>query len=140
MKLIERVFFIIFLLGSFMVYVELSGGALFISISLTILACIYFYLGAALFNGVRLRKIFSKKAWSEVKGWMIASAVFCGVWLSILIVGIMFKALILEGANLMLNIGLIGTIISLIWYALKIKDKTMLVLLSVWVVIGLICI
>ena len=83
-------------------------------IILTIQSVIYFYLGFALLNGIRLRKLFKKVSFSEIGTPRIIAAVILGICLSTLIIGMMFKLLFLPGANEMLSIGLISILVSLV--------------------------
>ena len=114
MKLAEKILILLALLFAYMKYKLFPGANEMLMIILTIQSVIYFYLGFALLNGIRLRKLFKKVSFSEIGTPRIIAAVILGICLSTLIIGMMFKLLFLPGANEMLSIGLISILVSLV--------------------------
>lgn len=101
------------------------GSGILTVLSLSSLTMIYFYLSFALFNDIRLRKIFKKESYKGISTLRIVGAIGAGLALSITIVGLMFKFQSWPGASFNLGIGLVGllivTIIGLIKYS---KNKS----------------
>lgn len=83
-----------------------TGGTLFIGLSLSALACIYYPLGFFFFNSIKATKIFKKEAYKGMSILRGIGSVFVGLILSITLVGILFKILDLEGSGFMLLTGL----------------------------------
>ncbi len=103
----------------------IPGGGVLTVLTLSILSMIYFYLGFALFNDIRLRKIFKKDSYKEISSLRILGAVGVGLALSMTTIGLMFKFQSWPGADFNLGAGLLGllivTIIGLIKYS---KNKS----------------
>lgn len=70
-----------------------------------LLSCLYFYLGFAHFNEIPFRKIFKKSSYKEISTGCIAGSIGLGISFSIIIIGFLFKFLILPGSHEMLIIG-----------------------------------
>ncbi len=123
MKKTEIVLIAIGLLGLVFRLLHLPGGAFFILIPFLILALSYMYLGFALFNGIKLRKIFKKDSYHNIKTARIIGAIGTGLALNITIFGIIFRFLYYPGASFLLIFGLISTsIIAIISIQKKQKD------------------
>ena len=87
------------------------GGGVLTVLALSTLSIIYFYLGFALFNDIRLRKIFKKDSYKEISSSRILGAVGAGITLSMTTIGLMFKFQSWPGADLNLGVGLFGLLI-----------------------------
>lgn len=85
---------------------HIPGGIFLMVISSTLLSIFYYVLGFALFNGISGRMIFKRESYQNMKPWHILGAIVLGWTYSTLILGIMFKVLLLPGASMMLIVGL----------------------------------
>ena len=110
MKLTEKILAIAIVIGLVLKFLFVPGGEDLTLIAFLILACIYYPLGFLFFNQIRLRNIFKKKAYENVTVGKIVMAIIVGINLSIVCVGILFKLLILPGADEMLIIGVAGVL------------------------------
>jgi 4-hydroxybenzoate polyprenyltransferase len=110
-------------LGLIFKLLHLPGGALFILVPFIILALTYMYLGFALFNGIKFRKIFKKDSYHNIKTPRIIGAIGTGLALNCSIFGIIFRFLNYPGASYLLLFGLVCTsIITIISIQKKQKD------------------
>lgn len=101
------------------------GGGLLTVLTLLTLSGIYMYLSFALFNGIRLRKIFKKDSYKGISTMRIVGAVGSGLALSTTTVGILFKFQSWQGATFNLGAGLVGLLIVTIIGAIKyLKSKS----------------
>jgi len=120
MKKLEKILGIIAIITLVLHLNNVSGATLLMSLTFFTLTFIYFYLGFAFFNNIRLRDITKKESYKGVNTMKILGAIFGGLTLSITLLGILFKLQFWPGASLLLIIGLsallIVTIISLIKY------------------------
>ena len=98
----------------------IPGGGMMTVLTLSILAIIYMYLSFALFNNIRLSKIFDKNSYKDISILKIIGAVGTGLALSITLIGILFKFQSWPGASINMGVGLVGllivTVISLLKY------------------------
>ncbi len=107
-----------------MKFFHLPGSGILTVLSLSSISVIYMYLGFALFNNLRFRKIFQKDSYKGISTKRIVGGIATGLALSSSAIGILFKFQSWPGASMQLGIGLFGlgmvTVISLI----KIKKST----------------
>ncbi len=105
---------------------HIPGGGAMLSIFLGILAMFYYLLSFALFNNIKLKKIFEKSAYSETNAKRIIGSIGIGIGLSTLIMGGLFKIQLFPGAKPQLFAGLLvcstAFAISIIFY---LKNKSM---------------
>jgi hypothetical protein len=113
MKILERGSVILSVIGLVMKIFRLNGGNELLEIGLTLLAMVYFYLGFAVFNNIRLKDIFKKSSYSNISSGRIVGAIGVGMNLSIIVIGLLFKLLIFAGAFEMLTIGVTSLTITL---------------------------
>ena len=107
MRILEIVI-LVFCLGAVIaLFTLIPGGALISMLSLTILGMFYFLFGILVFSGVGLRKAF-KGGLKEVSSTVILAGIVGGITLSTVTIGILFKILVLPGADQMLAIGTVG--------------------------------
>lgn len=136
MKKVEQILVIISILSFFMSLL-LDRGAMIVVLLLLSLASIYFYLSFALFNDIRFRRIFKSDSYKDVSGTRILGTIILGIFLSLTIIGLIFKFMNLTGAAFNLYGGLAGlliaTIVTAIFYLksksgyfLKILTRTLL--------------
>lgn len=115
MKPLEIVSASLAILGVTMMLLLISGGSVLLSISLTILACIYNPLGIFYFNKIPIRRMFKKEYYEGISVLRLVGATSGGIVLSIISVGMLFKLLQLPGSGIMLTVGLIpGSILCLV--------------------------
>ncbi len=104
----------------------IPGGGFLTVLTLSTLSMVYFYFGFALFNDIRLRKIFKKDSYKDISSLRILGAVGAGLALSMTTIGLMFKFQSWPGADLNLIAGLVGlvivTIIGVIKYSKSKSD------------------
>jgi hypothetical protein len=139
MKIFERVMGILIVIGLALSFNLIPGGSILIVFPGMILACLYFYLGFALFNNVSLKGLFKKTTYKELSTKRILGSVGIGTGLSIAIIGIMFKIQHWPSASLFLGTGLVISFIGLIIVTIKFiktKDKFYLKLISRIAIIG----
>ena len=97
----------------------IPGGGVLTVLTLSTLSMIYFYLGFALFNDIKLRRIFKKDSYKEISSLRILGAVGAGFALSMTTIGFMFKFQSWQGADFNLGAGLVGLLIVTIIGAIK---------------------
>ena len=90
-----------------------SVAILFV-LAMEVLTIMYFTFGFAIFNGIRLRHIFKKKVYEGTNTKRIIGGLATGICLSNLLTGVLFKLQYWPGANRMILLGLIPTIIVLV--------------------------
>jgi hypothetical protein len=110
MKLTEKILAVLILAALILKFLLIPFGGILIVLSLSTLSIIYYPLGFAFFNGIRLRHVFKKEAYKETNAKKIIGAIATGICLSTLIIGVLFKLQNWPGANSMLLIGLTFTL------------------------------
>lgn len=124
MKKTELILIGLAVLALVMKFFHLPGSGILTVLTLSSISVIYMYLGFALFNKIRFRKIFKKESYKGISTKRIIGGIGTGLALSFSAIGILFKFQSWPGASMQLSIGLFGlgivTIISLI----KIKKST----------------
>ncbi|MEP3389612.1 MAG: hypothetical protein ABJO02_15585 [Reichenbachiella sp.] len=96
-----------------------------LALSLNFLAILYYVFTLPYFLGVPIKHMFKKSSYKDISKKRIFGTIFVGFGLSIIIIGIMFKLLLLPGAVEMLTIGTRGILIaSLVLLVKYLRDKT----------------
>lgn len=115
------------------------GINVFTVLLLSFLSMLYFHLGFAIFNTIRLRKIFNKESYKNISTLKIFGSIAAGLTLSITVIGILFKVMHWPGASVNLIFGfsgiLIVSVISIVKY-LKTKSPYYTKILSRNLVFG----
>jgi len=118
MKKLELILIIGSVVGLLMSLFDVPQNSLIVGLSFLPLSLLYFYLGFALLNGIRLRNIFKADSYKDLGVWRIAIAIGTGIALSNLTIGFMFSILSYPLAKTMLIFGIalavIMTILALI--------------------------
>jgi len=118
MKKLELILIIGSVVGLLMSFLDVPQNSLIVALFFLPLSLLYFYLGFALFNGIRLRNIFKADSYKDLGVWRIAIAIGTGIALSNLTIGFMFSILSYPLAKTMLIFGIalavIMTILALI--------------------------
>jgi len=124
MKTLEKVIGLVIIISLIMKLTLIPGGSILAVISLTTLACIYYPLGFAFFNKIRLRKIFKRDSYKGLTKFRIIGAIGIGMGLAAICIGILFKFQHWPGADTYLSSGLVTTLIILIVAMIRfIKSK-----------------
>jgi len=116
---LEIVMLLLALLALILKMAHLAGGGLFTVIILSTLTLIYWCFGFALFNSIRLSKIFNKAAYQGISAKRIIGGIVTGLVLSVGVIGVMFKFLSWPGAMAQLQSGLFLMVIVAIVAAYK---------------------
>jgi hypothetical protein len=106
MKRTEQIFAILAIIAILLNILLVPGGHILTLLTLFALISIYFYFAFALFNRIRLRKIFRKESYVNVSALKIIGAIGAGFALSISLTGILFKFMRWPGASVNLMAGL----------------------------------
>ncbi len=114
MKKAEIIFGIIGLVATFLYLFAIPGMAFVAMASLASLLAIYFYFGFALFNEIRLRKIFWAKNYKHISRKRLLGGIAAGWAISLLLLGAYFKFLSWPNPEFNLIIGIVGVSIVLI--------------------------
>ncbi|MBI1767269.1 MAG: hypothetical protein HYR67_02710 [Bacteroidetes bacterium] len=114
MKLIERAGLIISLLGFLLKLLLIRTGNPILIISASVLAMIYFYFGFALLNDIGFRTMFKKASYADISTGRVLGAIGVGLFLSIVLIGILFKLQIWNGSREMITIGATGLFMTLL--------------------------
>lgn len=97
----------------------LPFGSILLMLSILILAIIYYPLGFALFNEIRLTQIFKKTSYKGLTALRIIGSILAGSSFSLICAGVLFKLNFWSGAQNILFLGLISTLIILILVLIK---------------------
>jgi hypothetical protein len=111
MKKLELIFVLLSLVSILLNLFLIPMANLFMLLSLSFLSLFYMYFSFAFFNGVQLRNIFKKVAYSDVSALRIVGAIGTGVALSQTIIGLIFKFNEWPGAFVMMSVGLSGLLV-----------------------------
>ena len=93
---------------------NLPGGGILTVLTLSTVSTMYMFLSFALFNDIRLRKIFKKDSYKGISTTRILGAILTGLALSITTIGLLFKFQSWPWASFPLRFGLFGLLIGLI--------------------------
>lgn len=114
MRVLEKVLVVLVIAGMIMRLFDIPSHSLFFVFPALGLACLYFLLGPLLFNGIRLRDIVKKMAYQNTKGKEMILAAILGLFLSIVVTGVIFKWMSWPNGNKMILIGGVSTSVLMI--------------------------
>lgn len=101
------------------------GGNLLLILTFLFLSLIYFFLGFALFNGIRFRRLFKSESYKNISSLRILAALAAGFSLSITVIGILFKVMFWPGSYVNMIFGLIClTIITIVLIVKKYNSQS----------------
>ena len=123
MKILEKVLAALVLLSIIMKLSHLQGAGILFVVSVGLLADVYLLLGFALFNDISFKKIFKKKSYEGLSILRIIGSVAAGYAFAVALIGILFKIQHYPGANLMLIVGFIFTMLAVIISVIKYISK-----------------
>ena len=96
MKKAESIFSVFILLGIILKLFDVPGNSIILILSFSSLAVIYFNFGFLFFNDIRLRDIFKRESYKKVTAKRTVGAIATGIALSLILIGILFKTLVLR--------------------------------------------
>ena len=112
------------IIGLLLALFNIPLDSVIVSVFFMTLGCLYFYLGFALFNGIRLRDIFKADSYKGIGTWKILTAIGTGITLSILTIGFMFFILNYPMAETFLVVGIsLAAIIIILALIKNAKEK-----------------
>lgn len=123
MRKTEKVLTILMLIGAVMVYTDVAGGSILVTFPGLILSLLYFPLGFALFNGIRLRHIFRRSSYENKTVIDIVEAVFAGLFLQVGLFAVLFVIYQWAGTRVMVTGGLTLSIVCFLYSIIKWKLK-----------------
>ena len=106
MKKLEIILIAGAVVGLLMSLFDVPLYSLIVSLFFVSLGLLYFYLGFALLNGIRLRNIFKAESYTGIGPWRIAIAIGSGIALSNLTIGFMCSILTYPMAEIFLTSGI----------------------------------
>lgn len=106
MNLLEKFLVTLAVIGVVLKFRFVVGGDELMFLSMSVLSCLYYLFSFLFFNRIPLRNIFKSDAYNAISAWTIVTTAVCGLGLSIICIGSLFKLLTFTGANQMLAIGL----------------------------------
>ena len=118
MKKLELILIVGAIIGFVMALFDVPLHTLVVSLFFLALGLLYFYLGFALFNGIRLRNIFKAESYKELNAWRILTAIGTGIAISTITIGFMLSILTypMAGASLVVGMVFATIIIILSWF------------------------
>jgi hypothetical protein len=140
MKILEKVLFVIILIGLILKFSLVPGGDQLIFCAVSVLACVYYPFGFLFLNQIRLRDVFKKAAYKNVTAGKIILSIIAGMGVSTICIGSLFKLFNYDGADQMLLIASVTSffaLIPLIILLLK-NDESVKFILRRVVVLGVI--
>ena len=115
MKTAERILIGIFILGIVLKMDSILGGAILTALSSTGLMGFYMFFGFAFFNNIPLKNVFSSSAYVDTAVLQIIEAILIGLFLVIIVGGLLFYALHWPGVRVMLTFGAVSCVITTIY-------------------------
>lgn len=112
MKKTERVLLAIIIFVIVLKAFQVPGGAFLVVLSLILISLYYCYFSFAIFNNIRMDKIFKKQSYSSTTTLKIVGSILTGFAFSCAITGLLFTLMIWSGAKSMLIAGGFGLSIS----------------------------
>ncbi len=114
MKKFEIVMVVFAIIGICFKLFNLPLSSMFLFVSLLLLSSMYFYLGFAFFNNIKLKNAFKSGSYTGIKPLRIVFSVGFGWGLSILVIGILFGFLSYPLESLLIKTGIVTTLLFLI--------------------------
>lgn len=110
MRVFELILLFAITLGLIMYLTFADGGGYVLTLSMGILSAFYFWFGFAFFNNMPLQAAMKKEVIRSVSPKYLIVAIFCGVNLATLILGILFALMGWPGDGLLLVVGMIPAV------------------------------
>jgi hypothetical protein len=112
-------------------YSLLPGGSFVLMLALSSIALVYFAFGFIIFSKARVRSIF-KGGLNDTPARVIVTACLTGLALSTLSIGVLFKILLMPGAQAMLMVGVAESVVLILVNVLyQLRGKSSASLLSI---------
>jgi hypothetical protein len=100
MKRLELIFALSSIISIGLNLFFISGGTFLVVCTLGTLSVFYFHFGFAIFNNIRLKGLFWKESYKEIRGLRIAGGIVAGAAISLATIGILFKIQNYPGAQI----------------------------------------
>ncbi len=139
MQKLEKILGLIIIVCLILKLLLIPYSGILLTVTLMTLAIIYYPLGFAFFNEIRLRKILKKESYRGINALRIIGAIGVGIGLSILCIGILFKLQRWAYSDTNLKFGLFVTFIALIIVLIrisKVKDNFYKKILKRIIIVG----
>lgn len=114
------------IVGFLLALFDIPLDSVIASVFFTLLGCLYFYFGFALFNDIPFRKIFKAESYKGIDPRKLLMAMGTGISLSLLTIGYLFSILVYPMARTFLILGCILTAIIIILAVInysRVKDQ-----------------
>ncbi len=105
MKFTEKMLTILVAIGFGLNIFHMKGGLESVMIAVLGLALLYLFFGFLLFNGIRLRKAFERNSYAGLPTFNIIAGVVSGIFMAVMVMGVMFKIMHWPGGMLMCAVG-----------------------------------
>jgi hypothetical protein len=119
MKTFEKILIVIAIIGLIFRFLYIPGAFIIMFASLMTLAVLYFLLGFALFNNLKVKDLTQKATYNSMNNIRLIGAIFTGLALSTIVIGILFKIFRWPGGNIQILSGIVAIIAILIVSAIK---------------------
>ncbi|UII25572.1 hypothetical protein LVD15_20020 [Fulvivirga maritima] len=106
-KKLEIIFVVLFLHGVLLRFISLEWSNELLIVSALMLFVIYVFFGFSIFTNVSPKSIFSG-GFKGVPGWQIGVSIWSGIVMCAAVAGLLFRMLLLTGADEMLILAVIG--------------------------------
>lgn len=104
--MLERSLIAISTMGLLMKLAPVPGAGVIMTLGIVPLSALYIAFGFAIFNDIRLRSVFSKRSYAQVRFSTVVFAMITGLTIALLLLGVLFKLQYWPGASPVLSAGL----------------------------------
>ena len=140
MKKFEKVFGMLTVISLILRFASLPGGSVLLTLSLSALACVYYFYAFTLFDQIEIKSIFNSKSREGISAMIVFESKLAGWGLAVVCIGILFKIMQFPGEAVMLSVGLIIIfavgIIALIKYNRSKTDFYKMILIRIAIIGG----
>ncbi len=114
MRKAEIIAAVLVVIGFILMLLHIGFGSILIFTGMMVLAFIYFPMGFAFFNLVRLKDSFKKESYQEVNTKRFVGAIVVGFGLGLIVIGSMIKLMLWPNGSLILAGGLVFSTLALV--------------------------
>lgn len=119
MKTIERILWILFLIGIIFNLALIPGGSILTVLIGGLLAMIYPLIGFFVINDLRINQLLKGGGLKNIKPLHVIGAIFTGMSMSLFLIGLMFKLMMWPGASAMVFLGVLSSLIIIVISGVK---------------------
>lgn len=105
MKIAEKVLFVLVAISLTMKYALMESGTTLLLFALFFLATLYYLFTLGIVNSLSLKTMFRRASYAGQSTLRIVGIICMGIWMSVVMIGVLFKLLQWQGADNMLMIG-----------------------------------